>query len=84
MSLDSLNLQRFILHHVRFICNLYVNILHTVRNQLILIYFSTFSLQISHNSKFEIVIFRLIDLVIFVWLINLVIFKFSVKLSKLT
>jgi len=36
------------------------------------------------HSKFEIVIFRLIDLVIFVWLFNLVIFKFSVKLSKMT
>jgi len=36
------------------------------------------------HSKFEIVIFRLIDLVIFVWLFNLVILKFSVKLSKLT
>ena len=36
------------------------------------------------HSKFEIVIFRLIDLVIFVWLFDIAIFKFSVKLSKLT
>jgi len=36
------------------------------------------------HSKFEKFIFWLIDLVIFVWLFNLVIFKFSVKLSKLT
>jgi len=36
------------------------------------------------HSKFKIFIFRLIHLVIFVSLFNLVIFKFSVKLSKLT
>jgi len=36
------------------------------------------------DPKLKKVISWLIDLVIFVWLFNLVIFKFSVKLSKLT
>ena len=36
------------------------------------------------HSKFEIIIFRLIDLVIFVQSFNLAILKFSVKLSKFT
>jgi len=36
------------------------------------------------HAKFETVIFRLIDLVIFAWLFNVVIFKFNVKLSKWT
>jgi len=40
--------------------------------------------EMNAHSKFEIVIFRLIDLVIFVSLFNLFILKFSVKLSKLT
>ena len=35
-------------------------------------------------SRFEIIIFWLIDVVIFVWLYNFVVFKFSAKLSKLT
>ena len=44
----------------------------------------SFNSFVNNHSKFEIVIFRLIDLVIFVSLFNSFILKFSVKLSKLT
>jgi len=53
------------------------------------IFFTKYMSLIAANSlflhfKFEIVVFRLINLVISVWLFNVAIFKFSVKLSKLT
>ena len=47
-------------------------------------FFSRSSDLENHHSKFEIVIFWWNDSVTFVWLFNLVIFKFSVKMPELT